>query len=139
MPLKATLYPIYALADRADGLPFDTRILPFQIVEAVTVEDVTAMFTPDTFAWVRNELGRHDVEELQRVDYAIVHRYESNEMGEGGNDDMRSDKLVRNLVACLRLVRPMRQQASLMRGTLGQHGKINVQHFEHPNKLRDVQ
>lgn len=138
MPTKATLYPVYTLGHSFDGQVFDARALPFPIIEGVTVEDVTSMFSRDTFAWVRSELGRHDVEELQSVDYAIVHRYETNDAAEGGNDDMGSGKLVRNLVACLRLIRPTRQRTSLMRGTLGQDGKINVQHFEHPIELLEV-
>ena len=85
MPNKATLYSIYALADMIDERPFDTSVFPFQVSEGVTVEDVTPMFNPDTFAWVRNELGRRDVEDLQRVDYAIAHRYAANDAGDGGN------------------------------------------------------
>jgi len=112
MPNKATLYPIYALADMIDERPFDTSVFSFQVSEGVTVEDVTPMFNPDTFAWVRNELGRRDVEDLQRVDYAIAHRYAANDAGDGGNADVESEKLVRNLAACLRLIRPMRGRTS---------------------------
>jgi hypothetical protein len=138
MPNKATLYPIYALADTTDRELFDTRVFPFRIVDDVAVEDVKPMFNPDTFAWVCDELGRHDLADLQRVQYAIVHRYTTNLPGEGCEADMESEKLVRNLVACLRLVRPMRQRTSLMRGEVGEDGKINVQHFEHPRELLEV-
>jgi hypothetical protein len=138
MPNHVTLYPIYALAGGGDEQPFDAGVLPFQIVEGVTVEDVRPMFTNDTFGWVRNELGRRDLEELEEVDYAIVHRYTSDELADGGNSDRDSEKLVRNLNACLRLVRPMRQRTSLMRGELGENGNIDVKHFDHPQELLEV-
>jgi phage major head subunit gpT-like protein len=77
---------------------------------------------------MRNELGRRDLEELQEVGYAIVHRYTS-EGFEGDKADVESDNLVRNVIACLRLVRPMRQHTSLIRGVLQADGKVDVQHF----------
>jgi hypothetical protein len=49
-----------------------------------------------------------------------------------------SDKLVRIVSACLRLIRPMRQKASFMRGKLLADGTIDVGHFEHPPHLLDV-
>jgi hypothetical protein len=141
MPNKVALFPIYALADMVDGRPFDTKVLPFQIVEGVTVEDVRPMFRPDTLAWTQQELGRHAMEDLQRVDYAIVNRYETQATGEGDRGDRAAEALLRNAVACLRLIRPMRQRTSLMRGELGEDGTLNVQHFEHPKFLEvpDVQ
>ena len=96
------------------------------------------MFNADTFAWVKNVLGIKDLKELQAVEYAIVHRYTTEELGYGGADDDKSERLVRNLVACLRLIRPMRQRASLMGGELREGGKINVQHFEHPKGILGV-
>ena len=113
-------------------------MFPFQLVESVTVEDVRPMFTDDTFGWVRNELGRRDVEDLEEVDYAIVHRYTTDELADGGNSDIESEKLVRNLNACLRLVRPMRQRTSLMRGELREDVTVDVKHFDHPQELLDV-
>lgn len=138
MPNKATLFPIYALADIIDPEPFDMRVLPFQVIEDVTVEDVTPMFNNDTFNWVQNELGKRDLKELKGVKYAIVHRYTSEKVANGGVDDMESERKIRNLTACLRLIRPMRQTASLMRGELGPEGKIDVQHFEHPHELLEL-
>src|SRR5579864_833501 len=95
MPTKVTLYPIYALADTIDGEPFDVRIFPFTVIEGITVEDVRPMFNTDTFAWVRSELGRHDLETLQRIRYALVHRYVADQHGIGGESDAKSKKLIR--------------------------------------------
>jgi hypothetical protein len=138
MPNKLTLYPIFAVADTIDGQPFDKSALPFHITAGVAIEDARPLFTADTFQWVQRALGRHDLEDLQRIEYAIVHRYSTNNVGEGSAADTRSDRLVRNIVACLRLIRPMRQRTSLMRGELFQDGTINVQHFEHPQEILEV-
>lgn len=133
---KITLYPIFAVADEIDGQPFDQRALPFGVVDGVTIENVRPLFTEETFKWVKNELGRHDLEDLQQIEHAIVHRYVENE-ADGSPLDIESAKLVRNLVACLRLIRPMRQRTGLMRGVL-HDGKIDVQHFEHPRSILEV-
>jgi hypothetical protein len=133
---KITLYPVFAVADEIDGQPFDQRVLPFVVVDGVTIEDVRPLFTEETFKWVKNELGRHDLEDLQQIEHAIVHRYVENE-ADGSPADIESAKLVRNLVACLRLIRPMRQRTGLMRGVLN-GGKIDVRHFEHPRSILEV-
>jgi hypothetical protein len=135
---KITLYPIFAVADMIDGQPFDQQVLPFEVVAGVTVEDVRPLFTEDTFRWVRNDLGRHDLEDLQEIHHAILHRYVVENEPDGSPADVQSEKLVRNVVACLRLIRPMRQRTGLMRGVLLQNGTINVQHFEHPRSVLEV-
>jgi hypothetical protein len=94
--------------------------------------------TEETFRWVRNELGRHDLEDLQDIHHAIVHRYVVDNEADGSPADVESEKLVRNVVACLRLVRPMRQRTGLLRGVLLQDGTIDVRHFEHPRSILEV-
>jgi len=133
-----TLFPIYALADLIDGQPFDESVLPFEIMPNVAVEDVRPLFDENTFTWVGTHLGRREVEDIRSVHHAIVHRYKVGEEAEGGTTDMESEKLVRNLVACLRLIRPMRQRTSFMRGELTDGGKLDVKHFEHPRELMEV-
>jgi hypothetical protein len=134
---KVTLFSIYDLVGIGDA-PCNQRILPFEIIPGFTVEDVKPMFSADTFTWVQSELGKRDLKELQSVEYAIVHRYTTEEVGHGNADDQKSEQAIKNLVACLRLIRPTRQTTSLMRGELGKDGKINIQHFEHPKTLLDV-
>jgi hypothetical protein len=56
MPDKITLYLIFAVADEIGGQPFDQRVLPYAVVEGVTIEDVRPLFTEATFNWVKNEL-----------------------------------------------------------------------------------
>jgi hypothetical protein len=106
-------------------------------VDEVTVEDVRPLFTEETFKWVKHDLGRHDLEDLQRIEHAIVHRYVDESEADGSPADIESAKLIRNLVACLRLIRPMRQYTGLMRGVL-RDGKIDVRHFEHPRTILEV-
>lgn len=131
MPNGVTLYPIYRLADESDEEPFDCAALPIQIVEHVGIEDVSQMFDEETFKWVGNAMGQRALEDLQRVRYAIVHRYEA----KPHESVQPSGMLVRNLAACLRLIRPMRQRASLMRGEVRENGKLDLQQFDHPIDL----
>ncbi|OFV93743.1 MAG: hypothetical protein A3F68_11525 [Acidobacteria bacterium RIFCSPLOWO2_12_FULL_54_10] len=137
--MKATLYPIYWLADTITyDVPFNRGVLPFQIIDEVAIEDVSPMFNDGTFAWVTNEyLSTNDLKDLRAVRYALVHRYETDGVHDGEADDV-SEKLVKNLVACLRLIRPMRQRALLMRGDMNADGTINVRHFVHPINLLEV-
>src|SRR5690242_8312105 len=83
MTTKISLYPLYGVADHIDGEVFDHSVLPFDVIRGVTVEDVRVIFNEDTFKWVGREMGRHDLEELQRVRYALVHRYQAPQPGEG--------------------------------------------------------
>jgi hypothetical protein len=134
---KATLYPIYAVATQWDDEPFDVSVLPFAVAPNISVEDVSTLFNGDTFGWVEREMGRHDLETLKSVQYAVVHRYETEEFNRG-EEDVASEEIVRIVAACLRLIRPMRQGASLMQGEIKADGSLDVQHFEHPINLMEV-
>jgi len=112
-------------------------MLPAQIVPDVTIENVRPMFNAETFSWVGSEMGKHDMETLGGVKYAIVHRFEVPYL-DSGNADLKSAELVNNIAACLRLIRPMRQFASLMVGNLRPDGTIEIQTFSHPVNLMDV-
>ncbi len=65
MPNKIALYLIYRLEDARQ--PFDHSVLPFRITQGVPVEDASAMFNADTFAWARNYLGERHLADLQGV------------------------------------------------------------------------
>jgi hypothetical protein len=131
---KIALYPFAGVTATWDDDPFDTSVLPATLVPGVTIEDVTPLFTEDTFGWMASELGRRDTKALQDIRCAIVHRYEPDIYGES---DPKAEKLVRTLSACLRLVRPMRQDASFTRGTI-RDNKFQFEHLEHPNNLTEV-
>lgn len=135
MPNSVTLYPIYWLAREIDGDEFDRSVLPMQILEGLAVEDVSTIITPDSFDWARTELGRYAFEDLRNVKQALVHRYQTG-AADGAKRIEESEMLVRDVVACLRLIRPMRQRVFLVRGDLRENGTLDVRHFEHP---RDVE
>jgi hypothetical protein len=124
------------LADAIDEHQFDVSVLPFSIIEGVTVEDVSPMLQ-NSFDWLQGEIGRYDLRDLKSVRYAIVHRYKT-DSPDSSEADERSDNLLHNIAACLRIIRPMRQIALLMRGELRDNGALDVKYFDHPINLLQV-
>ncbi len=120
--MNFTLYPIYWLADEASGEPFDLRCLPFEITEGVSIESVSERFREGEFDHLSSRVGTLVTDELRRVNFALVHRYDPEPIvvdGEVIAEKLRnpeSEQLIKNLAACLRLIRPMRQHPLLMRG-----------------------
>jgi hypothetical protein len=77
---------------------------------------------------------------LESVQYAIVHRYNPEMVIVNGQPigevqrSQASDSLVREVVACLRLIRPMRQHAMMMHGAVrDEDGSFDVMGFDVPN------
>ena len=148
--MNFTLYPIYELANEVDDEPFDLGRLPFDIAEDVRIEAVRERFRPATFDPHKIRLGTSVVEELEQVRFALVHRYkpkpiivDTEIIGEQDSSE-DSEQLVKMLAACLRLIRPMRQRALLMRGKVrAEDGSFDVTGFEIPPlhliELPDVQ
>jgi hypothetical protein len=137
MPRKISIEPIYALADAIDAHPFDARVLPLRVIPNVAIEDIIGLFDDATFAWLENEIGRRDLQAMRDVRYAIVHRYETIEEHQG-NQDHESAVLLNNLAAFLQLIRPMRQRANLIQGTLTERNTLNAQNVVHPIDLMEV-
>lgn len=129
--MNFTLYPIYWLAGTVDDEQFDLNKLPFDVAEDVRIEAVLGRFRKATFDVFRARLGADRMGDLESVRYALVHRYDP-EPGEYQRSES-SEKTVRMLAACLRLIRPMRQNALLMQGNIcDQDGTFDVMHFELP-------
>jgi len=123
--MRFTLYPIYWVADRhVDPEPFDHDLLPFDVTDGVRIENVADRFRAETFALGADRHGTEIREQLEAVRYAIVHRYDPQPVIENGQyiGDaqfmQRSEELVREVMACLRLIRPMRARALVMRGSI---------------------
>ncbi|MGH9747637.1 MAG: hypothetical protein ACRD59_16195 [Candidatus Acidiferrales bacterium] len=137
--MKFTLYPIYWIATEIDGAAFNLERLPFAITEGVRVEFVGNKITAGAFDVWQKKLGTSRVEELMTVRYALVHRYETEPMVVEGRivgerfHSVESDKLVRMLAACLRLIRPMRQNVLTMRGSFADDdGPFELTGFDLP-------
>jgi hypothetical protein len=134
---RVTVYPIAGLAGAWEDEPFDLALLPATIVPGVTLEDVSPMFDRDTWKWVEDEIGKRDLEVLERVKHAIVHRYVSSQYGTG-ESEMASSRVVHGIAACLRLIRPMRQFALQINGPLQPNGVIQIQSFDNPVHLMEI-
>jgi hypothetical protein len=123
--MRFTLYPIYWVADpHLDPEPFNHGLLPFDIAEDVRIESLAERFRPGTFALGADRYGTDIREELESVQYALVHRYDPRRVLENGEYigdaqfSQSSETLVRQLMALLRLIRPMRARALVMRGNI---------------------
>ena len=137
--MRFTLYPIYWLAGVLDDEQFDLRRLPFDVAENVRIEDVSQRFRPDAFDLGKETLGTKILEELERVRYALVHRYEPEPIVDEATHEIvykqsneSSETLIRQIAACLRLIRPMRQSALLVRGDVRGDGTFNVTGYDVP-------
>jgi len=138
--MRFTLYPIYWLADAVTGdEQFDLTQLPFRVIDGVTIETVAGRFREGTFDIHRESLGTKVIEKLEGVRHALVHRYDSQFTVEAGEfiaeheHERRSNELVSQLAACLRLIRPMRQDALTIRGVIHEEdGSFDVTSFEIP-------
>jgi hypothetical protein len=92
---------------------FDKR-LPFDIAQDVSIEDVSALIQANAFDGFRGRMGTDAVETLHYIRHALVHRYDprtiidrdTNEIIGEEQYSKQSEQLVRNLAACLRLIRP---------------------------------
>jgi hypothetical protein len=138
--MRFTLYPIYWVADpHLDPEPFDNNLLPFDITENVRIESLVGRFRPGTFALGADRHGTDIREELESVRYALVHRYDPQPVFEDGEYigdvqfSQRSETLVRELMACLRLIRPMRARALVMRGNVrDEDGTFDITGYDVP-------
>jgi hypothetical protein len=136
--MRFTLYPIQWLADEVDGHPFDKRQLPFDIFQGVRIEDVSQRFLKGTFDLFKARLGEEIIQKLERVRYALVHRYKPETTFVNGEffgeveQAQASENLIRRVAACLRLIRPMRQSALFMAGSIRDDGTFDVPRFDSP-------
>jgi hypothetical protein len=138
--MNFNFYPIYWLADEASDEPFDLTRLPFDIAEDVRIEAVSDRFRDDAFTLWASGVGSIVVDELERVRFALVHRYspapifDDRQLIGETQRSAASQNVVRTLAACLRLVRPMRQNALRIHGSVrGEDGSFDVRGFDLPN------
>jgi hypothetical protein len=111
--MRFTLYPIYWLAGQLDDEAFDLTRLPFDVTENVRIEEVSQRFRAQAFDLGRERLGTGILEELERVRYALVHRYDPGPIIDEQTGAIlgykqsseSSETLIRQVAACLRLLR----------------------------------
>jgi hypothetical protein len=146
VPQNFTLYGIYGLEKTWDnGEEFDLKLLPFDIGQGVTIEDVSTLLSPESFnEYITGEMGQRSIKRLKETRYALVHRYErapiivdGEKVGEVDYDQNSFD-LLRKIAACLRLIRPMRQDTGLMYGKILPNGQFDLIGFEHPYDLLET-
>lgn len=143
MPQHFTLYDIYALETYPESDAFDKKRLPLEITSNIRIENVEPLLKKDTFAFVTPRMGTDAARYLEKVDYALVHRFELNSAPGVTLDEQEKQKnesvtLVRNIAACLRLIRPMRQFALSISGTVREDGSFDVRSFDTPTELMET-
>lgn len=134
---KISLYPIFSVSASWEDEPFDASRLPASIVPQAAIEDVTAMLRDKDFEKFGDALSKRDLDALHSVKYAIVHRYSGVDLEEH-QTKLASRKLVAELAACLRLIRPMRQSALMVQGALSEDGTLDIETMDLPAHLMEV-
>jgi len=142
MENRIALYPVTCIAQGWDDEPFDRSLLPVQVAPNVTLENATALFREDQFSSMINFMGKQDIDTLNAMRYslAIVHRYRPDEYdgGNGAEADKQAEALVRNVNACLRLIRPTAQTVGFMRCKVRDDLTVQEDHFENPFPFMNV-
>lgn len=131
---RFSLFPIGRLAKGPhqgfDDYNFDISILPFEIEPNVHVEDVSGVIDYDDLESYKSFIAKSQFEALERIKYAIIHRYPQNAVDGNGHFiadaemTFRSRQLVQELAACLRIIRPVSQLASFCEGQINTTGKL---------------
>lgn len=145
--IKFNLHAVYGLA-RAHfpGEDQFTLSLPVEITEGVTLENVSALISPDSFDGVRKRIGTDATDRLEGVHHALVHRYEpmfmldenKKELITHEMQDHASEQRVSIIRALLRLIRPTREELQNMHGNVRHDGSLDVMGFEHPARIFEV-
>jgi len=133
---RFSLYPIGRvgrgpLAYGADDGDFDLSLLPFKIVEGVHVEDVSSSIRKGDFDIYKPRIGEDRVHELENMKYAIIHRYpqhgqdrDTSQYLDDATQTERSRGLVREVAACLRIIRPITTRAQFCEGKVSDDGEL---------------
>jgi hypothetical protein len=132
---RIALYPILGVTGDWLDDPFDLAQLPATILPGVTVEDARILFNKKSFDLWKDYISKRERESLERVRFAIVCRYIDAYGQPNYQTDPEAEKLVRYVAACLRLIRPMQQDASFIRGNILPDSTLDVQHFEIPVEI----
>jgi hypothetical protein len=141
--LKVSLFPIERIARDWLGSTsdnnFDETLLPFQVLDDVYIEIISGKISNDEFDYCKRELGTETIKHLEKMEYAIVHRFPRIAKDPATGDlilenelEERSTQLVHEVIACLRLLRPIAQHAQFLGGTVTPDGRFAHFHFDNP-------
>jgi hypothetical protein len=86
--MKFSFYPVEKieygyLRGGAHDDDFDASILPFQLIDRLTIEDISGLIPPDEFETYKADIGSRAYDKLGNFKYAIVHRYPECEVDPG--------------------------------------------------------
>jgi hypothetical protein len=140
---RFSLYPIGRVArGRPHGFEdetFDLGLLPFEIVKDVHIEDVSSLIRKGDFDIHKPGIGEYRIQELERIQYAIIHRYpqhgpdpETGQFLVDADQAERSRRLVRLIAACLRIIRPITTRVQLCEGKVSGNGELYHIAFDEP-------
>ena len=134
MLTKLTFHELYSLGSRHDEQRV-TMPLPFTVMPGVTIEDVSGWLNDESLRWVSSHLGIYQTEALKKVRFALVHRYAADSAITGTDEDIESEKLVRNLAELIHIIRPMRQRTSMVRGRYNDDGTVKIGGMDTPAEI----
>jgi hypothetical protein len=124
--MEFTFVPIYSLGHRGSEDKFDSTKLPFEIIPALTIEDIEHLLTEKAFVLWKAMLGESLFEKIGRVRYAFTYRY--------GKDEVKhhlKESPTTYAASCLRLIRPMRQGVLVSaHGEISDDGSFDVRSFD---------
>lgn len=140
---RFSLYPIGRLAQGAprglDDDNFDLALLPFEVAPGVHIEDVSPIIRGGDFEIHKPGIGEYRFRELQRIKYAIIHRYpQHGQDADTGRylvdtaQTAKSRELVQELAACLRIIRPVTVHADFCEGRVADDGELFHINFNEP-------
>jgi hypothetical protein len=138
---EIVIHPIYALQpDWFEIPPFDESILPLQLPEEVALEDVSSFFDKDAFTHMKGHMSDRDIKTLSSVKYALVRRFQRENDAIVVVAGRRKPLIepVEALMACLRIIRPMRERLGLMRGFVRSDGSFDIRSFHSPYDVSEV-
>jgi hypothetical protein len=138
MKIAFQLIPLERLSEQA----FDLSKLPFSVMPAVEVADVSDLLPSSAFTHLVNEVGRHRMRFFEgKVKHAFVHRYEEHPEApsweESAKAAKRNDELLNEVFACSRIVRPTRRQGSVT-GYLRSNATVDQRGTTFPDSALDV-
>lgn len=139
--MQFCLYPIERTARKfpldIDDDDFDASLLPIDLVEGARIEDVSPLISSDEFEVFKRELGVRAIEKLEKMKYAIIHRFPDSAIENGefvSEVDLlhRSQNIVAEMETCLRIIRPTNQHTQMCWGRVNNNGGLYGFGFQNP-------